>query len=99
LGPASFGPAVFFVGSPKRLVLRRFVRSLAAKRLLYIKSCGADAPTLASLRDHVRHCIFDREERTDQIDARDFLPMIDGLVGKRHQPVTDDQPGALLDER
>jgi hypothetical protein len=54
------------------------------------KSRGPDAPTLASLRDHVRHGIFDREERTDQIDARDFLPMIDGLVGKRHQPAADD---------
>jgi hypothetical protein len=71
----------FFVVGKSKSALFSTVCSVfqLAEKALDLKPCGPDAPTLASLRDHVRHGIFDREERTDQIDAQDFLPMIDGL--------------------
>ncbi len=33
--------------------------------------------------------MLDRKERPDQIDAQHFLPMLDGLVGDRHQAAGD----------
>ncbi len=41
------------------------------------------------LLDHVRHRMLDREERPDQVDAQHFLPVLDGLLGQRHQPAAD----------
>lgn len=33
--------------------------------------------------------MLDREERSDQVDAQHFLPVLDGLFGDRHQPAGD----------
>ena len=33
--------------------------------------------------------MLDREERADQIDAQNFLPLLHGLLGERYQPAAD----------
>src|SRR5579883_2987395 len=42
-----------------------------------------------TLFDHVRYRMIDGQERTDQVDPQDFLPMLHRLLRKRNKPAAD----------
>ena len=62
---------------------------MAAGAGLHARHRGGADDRAVSLFHHVRHRMFDREERADQVDAQDFLPVFHGLFGERLQPAAD----------
>src|SRR5712691_8881491 len=68
--------------------LARRIRMSAGAGLQARDGGGAD-DRAGLLLDHVRHDMFHRQERPDQVDAQDLLPVLHGLLGDRHQPAAD----------